>query len=71
MAKKPHIPEGFDPNVAHLTDADGNVYQVLAPVKTIQAAVGEDEDGNVIIGEVALPREWDEEATVAAMEKGQ
>lgn len=64
------IPEGFDPNVAHIIDADGNVFQELAPPEYIEVPAGVDEDGKAITREVELPREWDEAATVAAMNDG-
>lgn len=65
------IPENFDPNVAHIIDADGNIFQELAPVQTVEVVVGRDEEGEPVTETVELPREWDEAATVAAMEEGE
>lgn len=76
MAKKPIVPKNFDPNVAHIIDAEGNIFQELAPVQTVEVVVdvrqaGEDEDGKPIFEPVTetveLPREWDEAATVAKL----
>jgi len=65
------VPENFDPNVAHVIDADGNIFQELAPVRTVDVIVGVADDGEPVVEAVELPREWDESATVAAMEQGE
>lgn len=66
------VPENFDPNIAHVIDADGNIFQELAPVETAQVVVGIDtKTEELIVETVELPREWDEAATVQAIEAAQ
>lgn len=75
----PIIPKDFDPNIAHVIDADGNIFQELAPVETVEVqglrVAGEDDDGKPIVElvteKVELPREWDEVKTVEAIEAAQ
>lgn len=61
------LPEGFDPNIAHIIDAKGHVFQELAPAETVEVVIGEDAKGEPITKEVEMPREWDQTATVEAM----
>ncbi len=59
----------IDPHYAYLEDAEGNRFQVMKPVQYQERPVlGEDGLPTGEIERVELPREWDEAATVAAMQ---
>jgi len=58
----------FDPSCAHVTIGNKR-YQVLKPEQFEDFVMGQDDDGNDIVEKVPLPREWDEEATMALVNR--
>ncbi|MGW8134120.1 hypothetical protein ACWGNZ_00575 [Sphingomonas zeae] len=59
----------IDPRYAYLEDGKGNRFQILKPAQYEERPIiGEDGEPTGRVERIELPREWDEEATVKAMQ---